>query len=74
VQIQARVQQRARVVMHTSYLSPEALASAHLESTDDVGATVLDALAAAGPEARVCVLPEGPVTIPYVVSEPVPRA
>lgn len=73
VQVQARVQQRARVVMHTSYLSAEALASAHLESTDDVGATVLDALAAAGPEARVCVLPEGPVTIPYVASESEPR-
>jgi hypothetical protein len=27
---------------------------------------VADALAAAGPDARLCVLPEGPQTIPYV--------
>ena len=66
VQVQANIQRRARVVMHTSYLSAEALASAHLESTTDVTETVREALAAAGSDARVCVLPEGPITIPYV--------
>ena len=30
--------------------------------------TVADALDAAGPDARVCVLPEGPQTIPYVAA------
>jgi lactate racemase len=67
VQILAKVQDYARVVMHTSYLSDEALATAHLEQTDDVSRTVRDALAAAGPNAKVCVLPEGPQTIPYVL-------
>ncbi|MHA6625644.1 nickel-dependent lactate racemase [Pseudonocardia sichuanensis] len=67
VQVQAKVQTRARVVMHTSYLSDHALAAAHLEQTGDIAATVADALAAAGPQARVCVLPEGPQTIPYLV-------
>jgi lactate racemase len=66
VQIQAKIQSRARVVMHTSYLSDAALATAHLEQTDDIERTVLEALGAAGPAARVCVLPEGPQTIPYV--------
>jgi lactate racemase len=66
VQVQAKVQTRARVVMHTSYLSDAALAAAHLEQTSDIGATVREALEAAGPDARVCVLPEGPQTIPYV--------
>lgn len=66
VQIQARVQAGARVVMHTSYLSDADLATAHLERTDDIEATVIEALAAAGPNARVCVLPEGPQTIPYL--------
>jgi hypothetical protein len=37
-----------------------------MEQTADVAATVEEALAAAGPDARVCVLPEGPQTIPYV--------
>ncbi|HYH29057.1 MAG TPA: nickel-dependent lactate racemase [Pseudonocardia sp.] len=66
VQVQAKVQDRARVVMHTSYLSDHALAVAHLEQTGDIAATVADALGAAGPDARVCVLPEGPQTIPYL--------
>jgi hypothetical protein len=52
--------------MRTSYLSKGDLASAHLGYTDDVAGTVGDALAAAGPDSRVCVLPEGPQTIPYV--------
>jgi len=70
-QIQASLQIQARVVMHTSYLSDAALATAHLEQTDDIERTVMESLSAAGPDARVCVLPEGPQTIPYL-SEPVP--
>ena len=66
IQIQAAIQSRARVVVHTSYLSDDELAEAHLEQTHDPEATVHDALAAAGPDATVCVLPEGPQTIPYV--------
>jgi len=68
IQIQAAIQAQARVVMHTSFLSDGELAAAHLEQTDDVGSTVEEALAAAGPEATVCVLPEGPQTIPYVAA------
>jgi hypothetical protein len=52
--------------VYSDYLSADQLAAAHLGHTDDVAATVRDALAAAGPDARVCVLPEGPQTIPYV--------
>jgi lactate racemase len=66
IQIQAAIQTRARVVVHTSFLSDEDLAEAHLEQTRDIDATVHHALAAAGPDASVCVLPEGPQTIPYV--------
>ena len=66
VQIQAQIQAANRVVMHTSYLSDTDLADAHLEQTADITGTVTDALAAAGPGARLCVLPEGPQTIPYV--------
>jgi nickel-dependent lactate racemase len=66
VQIQARIQSGSRVVMHTSHLSDADLAAAHLEQTTDVSATVAEALAAAGPGARLCVLPEGPQTIPYL--------
>ncbi len=62
IQVQARIQDRARVVMHTGYLTDADLAAAHLEQTADIGATI----AVAGPAATVCALPEGPQTIPYV--------
>jgi lactate racemase len=70
VQVQARIQAGCRVVMHTSHLGDEELATAHLEQTADVSATVARALAEAGPGARLCVLPEGPQTIPYVEGWP----
>jgi hypothetical protein len=66
VQIQARIQSAHRVVMHTSYLSDDDLAGAHLRQTDDIAATVAAELRTLGRGARVCVLPEGPQTIPYV--------
>ena len=68
VQVQADLQVKARVVMYTDFLSTEALAAAHLERTDDIAATVQEVLAGLGPDATVCVLPEGPQTIPYVVT------
>ncbi|GIG70574.1 nickel-dependent lactate racemase [Phytomonospora endophytica] len=66
VQMQAKVQTKARVVVHAAGLGEEELRAAHLDWTDDIGATVRAALDAAGEGARVCVLPEGPQTIPYV--------
>ncbi|MGH8793935.1 MAG: nickel-dependent lactate racemase [Stackebrandtia sp.] len=68
VQVQAKIQSRARVVMHTSYLDADDLRLAHMDYTADVGACVRDLLDRAGPDARVCVLPQGPQTIPYLKS------
>ncbi|WP_055479894.1 nickel-dependent lactate racemase [Sphaerimonospora mesophila] len=62
VQIQARIQRHAHVIMHTSYLDDADLAAAHLEQTGDIAAAVR---ALPG---RVCVLPEGPMTIPYLTA------
>ncbi len=66
VQVLTRVLNRARVVVHSDHLGAADLRRAHLGSTDDVTAAVADALAAAGPSATLCVLPEGPQTIAYV--------
>ena len=68
VQVQAKIQSLAHVVMHTSHLSEADLSSAHLGYADDLSAAVEEALGQAGPEARVCVLPEGPQTIPFVAT------
>jgi hypothetical protein len=62
IQIQASIMARARVVVSTSYLSDSQLAEAHLEQTHDVTRTVADA----GPQARICALPHGPMTVPYI--------
>ncbi len=66
VQIQAQIQTRSTVVMHTSYLSDADLADAHLSQTSDIGATIEAELRRLGSAARICVLPEGPQTIPYL--------
>ena len=68
VQILARVLERADVSVYTSYLGEKELAEAHLGACSDVAATVRDALATAGPQSRVCVLPEGPQTIAYLAA------
>jgi lactate racemase len=68
IQIQAAIQARSRVIVHTSYLSDAELAEAHLEQTADVEATVRQLLEDAGSDARLCVLPYGPLTIPYLAA------
>ncbi len=65
-QVLAKLQAKARIVVHTEHLSDADLAAAHLEQVPDVADAVLAELARVGPGARVCVLPEGPQTIPYV--------
>ncbi|MEB3368631.1 nickel-dependent lactate racemase [Saccharopolyspora mangrovi] len=66
VQILARVLATARVGVHTTNLTDEQLRTAHLYRVDDIATAVAEELEARGPDARVCVLPEGPQTIPYV--------
>jgi nickel-dependent lactate racemase len=69
VQVQAMIQSKARVRIRTDYLSPAELGEAHFEPLDDVAKEASRALEAAGPEARLCVLPRGPQTIPYLEPE-----
>ena len=65
VQIQARIQERARVLLRTDGLAPAQVRAAHLEWADDIAAAVAS-LIAERPDARICVLPQGPQTIPYL--------
>ena len=66
VQVQAQIQQHAHVLLKTDGLSADQVRAAHLTPVDDVETATLDALSRSGAEARVCVLPEGPQTIPYL--------
>lgn len=68
VQIQAKIQVKARVAVHSDFLSDDDLHEAHLEPAPDIEALVARALSAAGPGATLCVLPDGPQTIPYLAA------
>jgi nickel-dependent lactate racemase len=68
VQVLARVLTAVRVGVYTTHLSDDELRSAHLFRVDDISNEVSAELRRAGPDARVCVLPEGPQTIPYLAS------
>lgn len=64
-QIQALVQRKAEVQVYSS-LSDEILKGAHLTPCRNITETVSERLKRLGPEARVAVLPQGPLTIPYL--------
>jgi nickel-dependent lactate racemase len=64
-QIQAIVQRKANVLVHSS-LSDEAVRAAHLTPCHDISATVTELARANGNGTRIAVLPQGPLTIPYL--------
>jgi hypothetical protein len=66
-QIQALIQRKAEVLFFSS-LPEETLRAVHLSPCRDIGATVRERLAKLGPDARVAVLPHGPLTVPYIES------
>ena len=64
-QIQALVQRRAEVIVRCE-LDDTTLRACHLAPCADINAEVTKRLAKLGAEARVAVLPQGPLTIPYL--------
>ena len=67
-QLLALIRQKARVALK-SQLDADQVAQAHLEPVVDVAARVGEELARLGRDAPVAVLPEGPMTIPYLVPD-----
>jgi hypothetical protein len=65
-QIQAQVQLQAEVHVKSSHLDEETIESAMLRACTSPEATLATLLERYGPDATICVLPEGPMTIPYV--------
>lgn len=64
-QIQALIQRKASVLVYSS-LPDEIIRAAHLTPCRDIEATVNELLRAGGDSARLAVLPQGPLTIPYL--------
>lgn len=66
VQVQAMIQLHADVYVYSDGLSEEQIRRALFTPAPDVGRTVSELKEAAGKDARVCVLPEGPQTVAYL--------
>ena len=62
------IQRKARVLVYSS-LADEVIQSAHLMPCKDIAAEVQRTLDELGPAARAAVLPQGPLTIPYLLNE-----
>jgi nickel-dependent lactate racemase len=65
-QVQAQIQLKADVYVKSSYLSDEQIREALLLPCHSIEETLAQLLKRYGPDATICVLPEGPQTVPYV--------
>ena len=65
-QIQAQIQLRSEVYVYTANLTEEQIKAALLKPCSHIESTVESILQKEGREAHICVLPEGPQTIPYI--------
>jgi nickel-dependent lactate racemase len=66
VQVQAQILMKAKVLVKNSFITDAGIRAAHFKPVHDVGEAVLAELNAAGSKATLCVLPQGPQTIPYL--------
>jgi len=62
---QAMIQSKAEVYLFSG-LDPETVQRTHLKPVSDLNQLILDLLEKYGPDSRICILPEGPHTIPYL--------
>lgn len=66
VQIQAQIQRKATVYVYSQGLTEEQIRDALFEPCQDVSTCVRELARDFGDGARICALPEGPQTIPYL--------
>ncbi len=65
-QIQAQIQLQADVYVYADYLTDAQIRQSMLLPCRNIAATVAELRAKNGPKSSICVLPEGPQTIPYI--------
>ena len=64
--IHAMICEKAEVYFYSDNLSDEQIRSGFMRSCRDIGETIGAIIKREGREMKVCVLPEGPVTMPYL--------
>ncbi len=65
-QLHALILLHADVYMYSDYLTDAQLGWARLKRSRDIAATLAELCVRYGRDARICVLPEGPQTIPFI--------
>jgi nickel-dependent lactate racemase len=65
-QIQAQVLLKASVYVKSEYLSDRQIEDALLRPAHSLEETVSELVGRFGTKARICVIPEGPMTIPFL--------
>ncbi len=65
-QLLALVRSKAEVYLYSHNLTDDQISRAHLKPCRSIDCTVKNLVAKIGPGASVCVLPEGPQTIPFI--------
>jgi nickel-dependent lactate racemase len=66
IYFQALIQQKADVYLYSDKLDNETISKALFKPVNDIGKLVDQLVKKIGPKARICILPEGPQTIPYL--------
>ena len=65
-QILAQLLLRSRIYLHAPALNDDDIRAAHLLPARDIEATLAELVAEFGQQARLCILPQGPLTVPYI--------
>ena len=71
VQLQAQIQLKAEVYVYSDGLTEEQIQRALFLPCRDIEATIAAIIKKYGPQARLCVMPEGPQIIPYLLEREV---
>lgn len=67
-QIQAQIQKKADIYIYSDHLRDDQISGALLKPCRSIERTVQTLIDRYGPDSRICVLPEGPQTVPYLSS------
>lgn len=66
IYFQALIQKKAKVYMYSDQLNDEIIKKAFLHPINNIESLIDKLVLKIGPNAKICVLPEGPQTIPYL--------
>ncbi|HUX56915.1 MAG TPA: nickel-dependent lactate racemase [Bacteroidales bacterium] len=68
IYFQALIQQKAKVYMFSNQLDNKTIRKAFLNPVNDISSLIDELVRKTGPQSKICILPEGPQTIPYLKS------